>query len=359
MRRAPGRLVPAVLATAALALAAFFAGCGNKFSLPTETPGGVIPEKGSYAYTGSLTNLANLTDVLLTRGSGSTVYVVFDTTTVRAYPRIFRADGNTPPLSYQFLGLYRPIRVCQGPGVVWVLDAGDTTLGQVDTTKAPGILEYGPTGGVPLFVFKDSTLASVAGIAADLEGNVYVSGVGKEFVRDDPTDTRKTTYKYASRVYRYLKAQGWQRDRNFYVDEGQGVGTVFLPGDLFVDPQQDISAIYVADTGKDLAQRLTYVPDNKGNPLPSLSIDGAGSGTPILAPADVVSDVLGFIYIADTGHHRVLRCDDAGDFVQRVDVETDLDADSLHVPVAVTCDDSLVYVADHATGKVASYKRRK
>ena len=37
----------ALAACAALALGA--PGCGNKFSLPTETPGGVIPEKGSYA----------------------------------------------------------------------------------------------------------------------------------------------------------------------------------------------------------------------------------------------------------------------------------------------------------------------
>jgi len=359
MPRRPGTLARALAAACALSLAALAAGCGNKFSLPTETPGGVIPEKGSYAYTGSVRNLPNLTDVLLTRGSGSTVYVVFDTTTVAAFPRIFRVSGNTPSLSYAFPGLFRPIRICQGPGVLWVLDAGDTTLGAVDTTKAPGIVEYGPTGGVPLFAFRDTTLAAVAGIAADGDGNVYVSGVTKEFVRDDPTDTRRTTYKYASRVRRYLKAQGFARDLNFYVDEGQGVGTVFGPGDLFVDPQQPVSSIYVADTGKDLVQRLTYVANNKGNPLPSLPIDGTASGTPLSQPADAVGDPLGFLYIADTGHHRILRFDDAGNYVQRVDLELDLDADSLHAPVAVTCDDSLVYVADHATGKVSSYKRRK
>jgi len=359
MARRPPILARALAAACALSLAALAAGCGNKFSLPTETPGGVIPEKGSYAYTGSVRNLPNLTDVLLTRGSGSTVYVVFDTTTVRAFPRVFRVDGNTSPLSYSFQGLFRPIRICQGPGVVWVLDAGDTTLGQVDTTKAPGILEYGPTGGAPLFVYRDTTLAAVAGIAADGDGNVYVSGVAKEFVRDDPTDTRRTTYKYASRIRRYLKAQGFAKDTSFFVDEGQGVGTVFDPGDVFVDPQQPVSSIYVADTGKDLVQRLSYVPNNAGNPLPSLPIDGSASGLQISQPADAVGDPLGFIYLTDTGHHRVLRFDDAGNYVQRVDIEVDLDHDSLHVPVAVTCDDSLVYVADHATGKVASYKRRK
>ena len=35
------------------------------------------------------------------------------------------------------------------------------------------------------------------------------------------------------------------------------------------------------------------------------------------------------------------------------------DADSLRVPIAVSADDTLAYVADHQTGKVASYKKRK
>jgi DNA-binding beta-propeller fold protein YncE len=240
-----------------------------------------------------------------------------------------------------------------------VLDEGDTTLGLADTTKAPGFLRYGLSGGAPQFVFKDSSLASVSGIAADQDGNVYVSGIGKEFVRDDPTDTRKTTYKYVSRIDRYLAAQGYVRDKTFFVDEGQGVGTVFQPGDIYVDPGVPLDFIYVADTGKDIGQKLTYVANNAGNPLPSVSIDAAGSGLTALQPQDIGGDRQGFIYLADTGRHRVLRFDTDGNYVQRVDIETDLDSDSLHVPVAMSCDDSLVYVADQATGKVASYKRRK
>jgi hypothetical protein len=297
--------------------------------------------------------------VLLTRGTGSTVFVVYDSTTVKAYPRIFRGDGTTPPLSYSFFGLFKPIKICQGPGDLFVLDAGDTTIGLVDTTKAPGFLRYGLSGGAPQFAFKDTTLASVSGIAADVDGNVYVAGITKEFVRDDPTDSRKTTYKFVSRIRRYLAAQGYAKDTQFFVDEGQGVGTVFQPGDIYVDPGVTLDFIYVADTGKDIGQKLTYVPNNAGNPLPSVSIDAAGSGLTALKPADMGGDRQGFIYLADTGRHRVLRFDSDGNYVQRVDIETDLDADSLHVPIAMSCDDSLVYVADEATGKVASYKRRK
>ncbi len=343
---------------AALALALGAAGCGNKFSLPVETPGGVIPEKGSYAYTGSVRGLPHLTDVLLTRGTGSTLYVVYDSANVRAFPRFFRGDGSTPPLSYVFSGGFKPIRICQAPGKLYVLDAGDTTLAKSDTTRAPGFSIYGLTGGAPTFVYKDSSLASVSGIASDPAGNIYVAGVGKEFIRDDPQDTRRRTFKFVSRVYRYLAAQGFARDTQFYVDDGQGIGTISNPGDIFVDPILGDNFLYVADTGKDVVQRME-IGNNAGQPLPAISLDGSQTGTLFVAPADFVADALGFMYAVDTGNRRVLRYDNSGTFVQKVNIELDLDADSLRVPVAASVDDSLVYVADYETGKVSSYKRRK
>ena len=348
MRRAPGLLV----------LAFLLAGCGGKFSLPTETPGGVIPEKGSYAYTGSVRGMPHLTDVLLTRGTGSTIYVVYDSANVRAFPRFFRGDGSTPPLSYTFTGMFKPIRIAQGPNRLFVLDAGDTTLMAADTSKAPGFLVYGLTGGTPTFALHDTSLAQVNGIAGDAQGNIYVSGVGKEFIRDDPQDSRRRTFKFVSRVYRYLVAQGYARDTHFFVDDGQGVGTVSNPGDIFVDPVTGAPYLYVADSGKDVVQRLT-IQDNDGNPLPSTALDGAQSGTTFLNPTDFVADAPGFMYAVDTGNRRVVRYDADGTYVQKVNIELDLDADSLHVPVAASVDDSLVYVADYQTGKVSSYKRRK
>jgi hypothetical protein len=349
-----------LLAAFAIAGALSALGCGGEFSLPTETPGGVIPEKGSYAYQGSLRGFTNLTDVLLTLGTGSTVYVVFDSLQIKAYPRFFRPDGLTPPLSYTFTGAFKPTKICQGPARLYVLDAGDSTLSKSDTTKAAGFLQYAVSGGPPVFVLRDTSLASVSGIASDAAGNVYISGIGKEFIGDDPQDSRRRTYKFVSRVYRYLVAQNFARDRAFFVDDGQGIGTVSDPGDCTVRNFQGTEYLYVADEGKDIAQRLKIVKNNgESPPLEPLALDGSQTGQTFLAPEDVTADLEGFWYIVDTGNHRILRYDYSGGFIQRVDIELDLDADSLKVPVAASCDDSLVYVADRGTGKVASYKRRK
>ncbi|MGH7726198.1 MAG: hypothetical protein ACREOU_12295 [Candidatus Eiseniibacteriota bacterium] len=365
-RRTEGALLGLSLALALplalgfAALGTLVSGCGGKFALPEETPGGVIPEKGSYAYRGTLDGVPNPTDVMLTLGIGRpTLYVVNDSAHVRAFPIYFNAFGPTNPLSYAFAGFLKPIKVCQGPNLIFVLDAGDTTLAQTDISKAPGFLMYGLTGGTILAQIRDTTLADVRGIAADAAGNVYVSCIAKEFIRDDPTDPRRRTYKFVSRVYRYRQDSGFEKDPNFFVDDGQGLGTVSEPQDLFVSPLAEApSNLYIADTGKDIVQRM-FIQDNGGEPLPAIALDGIQSGTAIVVPTDFVSDDVQFQYITDIGNRRVLRYNPEDLYIQKVNVELDRFDDSLHVPVAVTADDSLVYVADYQTGRVTWYQRRK
>jgi hypothetical protein len=355
------RASSAVLSLAlAFGLALAMPGCGGKFTLPEETPGGEIPEKGSYAYQGSVRGFTELTDVLLTLGTGGTVYVVSDSANVQAFPRFFRQSGLTPPLSYTFAGPHRPTKICQGPGVVYVLDYGDTTVAKSDTTWRAGFLRFGLTGGAPTAVVLDSAIVDARGIASDAQGNVYLACVAKELVRDDPNDPRILNLRFVSRVYRYLAAQNFAKDAAFFVDDGQGVGTVSEPGDCFVLPVSGIGSgeLYVADTGKDVVQRLTIQP-NAGEPLPGIVLDGSETGTSFTKPSDFVGDASGFMYVVDPPNRRVLRYSDAGTFVQKVNIELDLDADSLHFPVATSADDSLVYVADRQTGKVSYYKRRK
>ena len=344
----------------ALAVSALLGGgCGGSFTLPEETPGGVIPEAGSYAYNGSIRGLGEPTDVLLTLGTGTSLYVVGDSAYVRQYPRFFRPDGSTPPIGTSFTGFHKPTKIAQGPAVLFVLDAGDTLLAQTDTTRGPGFLRFGLTGGAPTLVRRDTSIAEARGIAADAQGNVYVSCIAKEFIRDDPLDSRRRTFKYVSRVYRYLAAQGYARDAEFFVGDGQGIGIVSDPGDCFVRARGGVTYLYVADTGKDLCQRLTVVDGNRGESLPSLAIDGSESGAPMQVPPDFGADDAGFMYAVDRGRPRVLRFDANGGFERRVDLESDLDGDSLHVPVAVSADDSLAYVVDRATGKISAYKKRK
>ena len=347
------------LALTAATLGLAGGGCGGAFTLPEETPGGVIPQAGSYAYVGSMTGLGGLTDVLLTRGTGSSLFVVGDSAYVRQYPRFFRPGGITPPLGTAFPGIYKPTKVCQGPAVLYVLDFGDTLLAQADTSKGPGFLRFKLTGGAATFTLRDTAIAEARGIAADAAGNVYISCIAKEFIRDDPQDPRRRTFKYVSRIYRYLAAQGFARDTGFYVGDGQGVGIVFDPGDIFVRARNGQIYLYVADTGKDLGQRLEVVDGNGGESLPALALDGAQSGTNVALPPDMTADDSGFMYLVDRGNRRVLRFDEFGEYQQKVNIELDLDADSLHVPIAVSVDDTLAYVADHQTGKISQYKKRK
>ncbi len=348
-----------LLLLALVALAPLAAGCGGSFTLPEETPGGVIPEAGSYAYNGTLDGLGEPTDVLLTLGTGTSLFVVGDSSYVRQYPRFVQSVGSTPPIGTTFTGFLKPTKIAQGPAVLFVLDAGDTLQAQTDTTRGPGFLRFGLTGGAPTFVRRDTSIAEARGIAADAQGNVYVSCIAKEFIRDDPLDPRRRTFKFVSRVYRYLAASGYARDAGFYVGDGAGIGIVSDPGDCFVRARGGTTYLYVADTGKDLCQRLTVVDNNLGESLPSLPVDGTDSGTPILLPPDFVADDAGFMYGIDRGTARILRFDELGQYVQKVNIELDRDDDSLHVPIAVSVDDTLAYVADRATGKVTAYKKRK
>ena len=116
--------------------------------------------------------------------------------------------------------------------------------------------------------------------------------------------------------------------------------------------------LYIADTGKDIVQRM-IIQDNGGEPLNAIALDGIQSGTAFVVPTDFVSDDVQFQYITDLGNRRVLRYNPEDLYIQKVNVELDRFGDSLHVPVAVTADDSLVYVADRETGRITWYQRRK
>jgi len=271
-----------------------------------------------------------------------------------------------------------------------VLDAGDSCLARTDPA-APGVCdpgyqaqgrritnlaatwrvrEYGLLGGDTISTFTDTTMADVAGIAADDQGRVYVAGSAIIYV-PDPNDDRIRTRRLLYRIYRYLRGPrypgvipvprdpfmpgaNWHRDTTFVVEEGSGLGTLVDPRGLYWSSAGG-AALYAADFGKNWVQKLDPSQSSAG----FYFLDGGRSGEAFNGPTDVVVDLQGFLYLCDTGNRRVVRYAADQEYVQTVNVEPDAQGQDLMNPIAVAADDSLVYVADGDLAKVIRYQRRK
>ncbi len=390
MRRALAALAVSI------AILPILAGCGKQFPLPTETlTGRLLPSDNSYQMVSTWTGMDGIADLLLTQGSGSQLFLLFNHPgagtaprgAVYAYALKARPPMPSPLPGIEFRSLFVPAALCAGNGKVFVLDQGDTCLarlnpgtGRCDSTGGWGnrisdlstywrVREYGLLGGDTLSTFTDTSFAFVRGIAADDQGRVYVSGTAIVLV-PDPQDDRIKTRTFLFRINRYLRVtpgsvtpdpympgtDRWVRDRNFIVEEGSGLGTVVDPRGLYWAGAgvPGGPALFAADFGKNWEQKLSDFFSSTG----TFKIDVA-QDTTLSGPLDVAADLNGFLYLADTGNRRVLRCDRYGEFQQRVNIEPDADGAALLDPVAVAADDSLVYVADRAAAKVIRYQRRK
>ncbi len=390
-----------LLALAPLALAA--AGCGGRFAMPTENRDRQIPSDKSYAIQATWTGMNGIRDILLTQGSGTQLFLLFNhggTGTdprgeVLSYARM-KPDGPQVPLpGIAFAGLFNPVALCAGgdgaghtANRIFVLDQGDTTMARVnpltgvhgDTTGLSGmpntywminnvshlefyprVREYGLLGGDTLSTFVDTTMAFVNGIAADDQGRVYVSGAAIVWVPDALNPSLKTR-SFVWHITRYARGNHPQQGHQYYmpgcnwyrdttwVDEGSGLGTTMDPRGMQWAPVGTGGALYFADFGKNWAQKAHGDVRATGY----WYVEQA-ENLSLLGPLDVAADPAGFLYVADTGSQRVLRFDDTGAYVQRVNVE----GPALLSPATVAADDSLVFVGDPATAQVMRYKRRK
>lgn len=364
--------VPAACASAALCLAALAAGCGSKFGLPTETPGGLVPAKDEYIFTGGLAGVAGaLTDVLITRSSGTQLLVAYgadaDTFssctspgrnlpggTLALYP-IFPPPGS-PPLTISFSGLWRPRLVAEGGGRLFVLDAGDTCQRFTDPTKGPRIVVYQIGTSSPATVFQDTNWAEVRGIAAANDRTVYISGT---FRVSEPDEFGRRTLRFRDGIWRYREATGYSRDGGFTVLEGSGTGFVSRNQGIAWGPPSN-PALWVADGEKQAVQKLDIETDSLSHGL--YQFDGTQSGLRFQDPVDVEVDDEGFIYVVDRGSSRVLRYLDTGgsaEFVQLVNTGKPEGAPLLSRPVAVAALDTMVYVADPPAALAARFERHK
>ena len=381
------------VATLAIALATIASGCGSSFPLPTERRiGREIPTDKSYQMLATWTGMAGITDILLTQGGGAQLFLLFNHGGTGTAPRgEVRGYPLTRPVPYgdiDFPMLFNPVALCAGGNRVFVLDQGDTLIAHTnplthlygDTTggfanpvKQLGyywrVRQYGLLGGLTdTSSFTDTTVAFVRGVAADDQGNVYVSGIGIILV-PDPSDARFHNRTFLSRIYKYLRGPrypgveppdpnmpgaDWHRDTTWVIEEGSGVGTLVDPRGLHWSAAGG-PALYAAEVGNNRAQRLSDRLPNAG----FYALDGAQSGQTFSAPTAVSVDAMGYVYVTDTGNRRVLRFGPEQEYVQRVDVEPDASGQPLRNPTAAAANDSVVYVADPGAAEVIRFKRRQ
>ncbi len=369
-----------------LLLAGTLAGCGTAYRLPTENKKPPIPSDKSYQMLQTWTGMVGINDILLTQ-TGSQLFLLFNygpgagfasRGEVKAYP----LSRPTPIPGIDFPTLFNPVALCAGGSSIFILDQGDTCLARADpatpTVCDPDsiagqrrisnlsafwrVREFGLLGGDTISTFTDTSMAFVAGVAADVQGRVYVSGTAV-VLEPDQDNPRLRTRKFVSVVYRYLRGAAgdpnmpgcaWHRDLTWLIDQGTGFGNVVDPRGLHWSPYAG-GALYCAVYGRNYAQRFSDV-NSDGGDAPAMA---SAEDLPIEKPLDVYSDLQGFTYVVDEGNQRVLRFDVDKSYVQRVDLEPN--DQQVHVvdPVAVAADDTLAYVADRGRNEVIRFKRRK
>ena len=228
------------------------------------------------------------------------------------------------------------------------------------------VREYGLGGGDTVSTFTDTTVAQPWGIAADEQGRVYVAGIAA--VLDTlQTDQRIRTRKFVSRVYRYSRGPkypgvldvnmpgtaSWHRDTSWVVFDGTGASSVSDPRGIYWS-RHGTNPLFIADR---LNNQVKGVSTNEVG-VSVVRVDGQATGANLNHPESVTADLAGFFYMVDRDNRRVLRYDLSGEYIQRVDVETNADALPLLDPISVAVDDSLAYVADRGRNEIIRYRRR-
>jgi hypothetical protein len=374
------------------------AGCGGRFDLPTERRiNAAVPNDKSYAMLKTWRGMDGIVDVMITRGTGSQLFMLFNhggsggPSTPRGEVKLFPFTQPTPigaPFFDSPRTLFNPVAISAAQNKLFVLDEGDSCMAKYDPTRGTceadptrngqqdiirdysavwRVREYPITGGDTVSTFTDTTMAYVNGVAADDQGNVYVAGIA--IVLDTlTTDQRIRTRKFVSRIYRYARGQrypgiddiympgaSWHRDTTWVVLDGTGTASVNDPRQMCWTPLNG-GAVFVADRGNNKAKLIgTYARD-----AGLVKIDGSETptGTSFYLPQAGTMDEAGFLYVVDRGNQRVLRYDYYGNYIQDVNVEKNEDQLPLLDPVAVGVDDSLAYVADPGRAQVIRYKRR-
>lgn len=374
--------------------------CGSQFELPTERRvAATVPDDKSYAMLATWKGMDGIQDILITRGRGSQMFMLFNhggsggpatpRGEVRLYP-FTTPNPIGPPFFDAPRTLFNPVAVNSAENKLFVLDEGDSCMAKFDPERGtcepdparngrPNIVydysaiwrvrEYPITGGDTISTFTDTTFAFVHGISADDRGYVYVSGLA--VVLDTSTvDPRIRTRQFVSRIYRYsrgprypgvvpndiyMPGADWHRDSTWMVVNGSGASSVQDARGITWAPIQG-GAVFVADRGNNKAKLIGTLARDVG--ISRMDGSETPTGTSFSLPTNVAVDEAGFLYVVDRGNQRVLRYDTYGGYIQDVNVENNSDNLPLLDPVAIGVDDSLAYVADQGRGQVIRFKRR-
>ncbi len=303
LRRAAGVL--ALLAAAWL----LPGGCGQRMELP-EQPELVFvtPEPGTYSFK-TTWELPAPSDLAL---SGLYLFVIENHSRVAVYSSR-RSYPARPSLVSEFEDLVAPARIAvakRDSTFVVVADSGDMRC-----------KIYYWLGGPPLYTFTDSLWRRFSGLEADENLHIYVADAQRDTV---------------------MAYDRWGRVLHVVSDYGTGAGYVIDPHGLAYNGK----SLIIADTGKNWIQRLDPDTSNVSAPLPPI---GMADEELLLKPEDVAVDPAGeFIYVADSGHDRVLKFQYDGTFADTVYSAAKIPEVSPPVsrPRFIAAADSLVFVAE-------------
>ncbi|TMQ72722.1 MAG: hypothetical protein E6K80_01985 [Candidatus Eisenbacteria bacterium] len=316
------------LVSAVLAIA-----CGGRFRLPTETRTQVVvPTDKTYAMIATWRGLDHVRDILLTRGPGSQLFMLFNDPSISGPPDVPRGrvapypftqpTAIGPPFFDPPRGLFNPVAFASAQAFLFVLDEGDSCMAKLDPLRATceadtthngrrsqiydysatwRVRVYAITGGDTISTFTDTSFAYVKGVAADDQGNVYVAGLA--VVLDTlTTDQRIRTRKFASRIVRYARGPrypgvvpndvlmpgaSWHRDTSWVVVDGTGTSSVQDPRGIRWTPTRG-GAVLVADRQNNKAKLIgTY-----GQDVGLVKMDGSETptGTNFNGPEGVAID---------------------------------------------------------------------
>lgn len=350
-------------------------GCGDKFELPTESPGGFIPPDDSYTFKGSLQGVPEVTSVLITKSTGVQIMVargaLLDTRTDCSEGQlpsgaaelflIFPRD-NEPPISITFDDLWRPQLLAENGGMFFIYDAGDTCACQCSPDSLPRILVYQAPDPAPRAVVFDSAWVQVRGLAVATDRTVYVSGTFRVRERDE---FNRFTRRFRDGIWRYTEAltpagrDTFVRDEDWEVPEGSGTGFIKNQQGIAWGPP-DNPFLWVADGEKQSVQKLVIEADSESHGI--YQFDGTTSRDGrFLEPTDVQVDDEGFLYVVDRATARVERFLDEGGsatWVQKVNLGILSGEPALVAPIAVAVSDTIVYVSDPPSNAAHRYERR-